>query len=303
MPPVDLDPTTDFIAGTIAGIAGLLIAHPFDTVKVRLQHPDLSSRYHSVSHAFATIIKEERFSGLFKGIASPLATCGFMNGLVFAAYKFFLKAQMPDDSIPSLTQVAIAGSCCGVVMSLFSAPIELIKIRQQNMLESGLGSVSASKLIHTIHQENGLKGLFRGLTATALRDIGYGAYFFGYEATSRFLTTPPAIDGGQGSIPLWVLFVSGGVAGVLGWLPTFPMDVVKTRMQSTETAETRSIMRSEVTTGDNPYRTTISTIQHSYRTGGAGVFFRGLSPTMLRAIPVNMATFAVYETVAGMLSP
>lgn len=72
------------------GIVGLLIAHPFDTgmfghefrsaaalpdceiVKVRLQNPDLSSRYHSVSHAFATIIREERFSGLYKGIASPL---------------------------------------------------------------------------------------------------------------------------------------------------------------------------------------------------------------------------------------
>jgi solute carrier family 25 carnitine/acylcarnitine transporter 20/29 len=41
-----------------------------------------------------------------------------MNGLIFAAYKFFLKAQMVDDgSIPSLTQVAIAGSCCGVAMS------------------------------------------------------------------------------------------------------------------------------------------------------------------------------------------
>lgn len=234
-----------------------------------------------------------------------------MNGLIFASYKFFLKAQMVDDSIPSLTQVAIAGSCCGIAMSIFSAPVELIKIRQQNMLESGLGSVSASKLIYTIHQEHGIKGLFRGLTATALRDFGYGAYFLGYEAASRYLTTPsPGLNGStslsdssQGSIPLWVLFVSGGVAGVLGWLPTFPMDVVKTRMQSTETAEARSIMRSGVTTGDNPYRTTISTIRHSYRTGGVGVFFHGLSPTMLRAVPVNMATFAVYETVAGILSP
>ncbi|KAG1857359.1 mitochondrial carrier domain-containing protein [Suillus subalutaceus] len=309
--PVDHDPTTDFIAGTTAGIVGLLIAHPFDTVKVRLQNPDLSSRYHSVSHAFATIIREERFSGLYKGIASPLATCAFMNGLVFASYKFFLKAQMVDGSIPSLTEVAIAGSCCGVAMSIFATPIELIKIRQQNMLESGLGSVSASKLIYTIHREHGLKGLFRGLTATAFRDLGYGAYFFGYEASSRYLTSlSPGLNGStslsdssQRSIPLWMLFISGGVAGVVGWLPTFPMDVVKTRMQSTETPGARSIMRPEVTTGDNPYRTTISTIQHSYRTGGAGGFLRGLSPTMLRAIPVNMATFAVYETVVGILSP
>ncbi|KAG2143836.1 mitochondrial carrier domain-containing protein [Suillus bovinus] len=181
------------------------------------------------------------------------------------------------------------------------------------MLESGLGSISVSKLIYTIHREHGLKGLFRGLTATALRDVGYGAYFLGYEATSRYLTAPSLrlndstslSDSSQGSIPLWVLFVSGGVAGVLGWLPTFPMDVVKTRMQSTEIVEARNIMRSKVTTGDhdNPYRTIISTIQHSYRTGGAAGFFRGLSPTMLRAIPVNMATFAVYETVAGILSP
>ncbi|KAG0698182.1 carnitine/acyl carnitine carrier [Suillus ampliporus] len=307
----DLDPTTDFIAGTIAGIVGLLIAHPFDTVKVRLQNPDLSSKYHSVSHAFATIIREERFSGLYKGIASPLATCAFMNGLIFASYKFFLKAQVMDDSIPSLTQVAIAGSCCGVAMSLFTAPIELIKIRQQNMLESGLGSVSATKLVSTIHRKHGLKGLFRGFTATALREIGYGAYFFGYEATSRYLTTPSSglngssslLDSSQAeSIPLWVLLVSGGVAGVIGWLPTFPMDVVKTRMQSTEAGEVRSIMLSETTTVDNPYRTTMSTIRHSYRTDGVGVFVRGLSPTLLRAIPVNMATFAVYETVAGLLS-
>lgn len=234
-----------------------------------------------------------------------------MNGLVFASYKFFLKAQMVDGSTPSLTEVAIAGSCCGVAMSFFATPIELIKIRQQNMLESGLGSVSVSKLIYTIHREHGLKGLFRGLTATAFRDLGYGAYFFGYEAASRYLTSlSPGLhgstslsDSSQRSIPLWMLFVSGGVAGVLGWLPTFPMDVVKTRMQSTETPGARGIMRSEVTTGDNPYRTTISTIQHSYRTGGAGGFFRGLSPTMLRAIPVNMATFAVYETVVGILSP
>ncbi|OAX34897.1 mitochondrial carrier [Rhizopogon vinicolor AM-OR11-026] len=294
----DLDPTVDFIAGTVSGIAGLLIAHPFDTVKVRLQNPDLSSKYHSVSHAFATIIREERFIGLYKGIASPLATCALLNGLIFASYKFFLKMQVTDDVIPSLTQVAIAGSCCGVVTSFLSAPIELIKTRQQNMLESGLGSVSAIKLASTIYRKHGLKGLYRGFTATALRDTGYGAYFLGYEATSRYLTASSSLllDPSQTeSLPLWVLFVSGGVAGVVGWLPTFPLDVVKTRMQSTEA---QNAIQSEI----EPYRTTISTIRHSYQTSGFRVFFRGLSPTLMRAIPVNMAIFAVYETVARILS-
>lgn len=106
-----------------------------------------------------------------------------------------------------------------------------------------------------------------------------------YEAAARYLTAPPSfglnnssllLDSSHaGSPPLWVLLVSGGVAGVVGWLPTFPLDVVKTRMQSTEA---RSTIQSEI----NPYRTTISTIRHSYGTSGFRVFFRGLSPTLLR---------------------
>ena len=50
------------------------------------------------------------------------------------------------------------------------------------MLESGLGSVSASKLVSMIYQEHGLKGLYCGFTATALCEFGYGAYFLGVSA-------------------------------------------------------------------------------------------------------------------------
>lgn len=174
------------------------------------------------------------------------------------------------------------------------------------MLESGLGSVSAGKLVSIIYREHGLKGLYRGFTATALRDAGYGAYFLGvstltaympwltsagkYEAASRCLTSPSFWNGSSSlldSPSLWVLFISGGVAGVVGWLSTFPLDVVKTRMQSTEA---RSATRLQI----NPYRTTISTIRHSYHTSGFNVFFRGLSPTLMRW--VGNATMSSYNT-------
>ena len=71
------------------GIAGLIVGHPFDTskhqnfspwssfhwknaVKVRFQSPTIAGKYSSTFHAFASIIHEERFAGLFKGITSPL---------------------------------------------------------------------------------------------------------------------------------------------------------------------------------------------------------------------------------------
>lgn len=42
------------------------------TVKVRFQDPNTSARYSGTFSALSTIIKEERFSGLYKGIMSPM---------------------------------------------------------------------------------------------------------------------------------------------------------------------------------------------------------------------------------------
>jgi solute carrier family 25 carnitine/acylcarnitine transporter 20/29 len=57
------------------------------------------------------------------------------------------------------------------------------------MLESGLGNLSARKLLSNIYREHGLKGLYRGFTATALRDIGYGAYFLGVRTFTAYNIT------------------------------------------------------------------------------------------------------------------
>ena len=85
------------------------------------------------------------------------------------------------------------------------------------------------------------------------------------------------------------LLVAGGVAGVMGWLVTFPFDVVKTRVQSTEWTpinlhEREPLLDSRGSVGskDSPFRTTLSTILNSYRTEGVSVFYRGLAPTLIR---------------------
>ena len=66
------------------------------------------------------------------------------------------------------------------------------------------------------------------------------------------------------------LMIAGSLAGVIGWAATFGFDVVKTRMQG--------VRRDEA----GPYRTTVGAIYHCWRTEGYRVFFRGLSPTLIR---------------------
>ncbi|KAK0442419.1 hypothetical protein EV421DRAFT_1904199 [Armillaria borealis] len=82
MSEVGLDPLLDFFAGTISGIAGLVVGYPFDTGNLTW-NPEMTGKYRSTMHALATIIKEERFIGMYKGITSPLTNAALMNGLVF----------------------------------------------------------------------------------------------------------------------------------------------------------------------------------------------------------------------------
>ncbi|KAF9012871.1 mitochondrial carrier [Hymenopellis radicata] len=306
---VELNPAIDFLAGTISGIAGLVVGYPFDTVKVRFQDPTMRGKYSSTMNALGTIIKEERFIGLYKGITSPLATTALMNGLVFASYRFLMKIQLDNGNcIPTLTQIALAGAGSGIISSIITTPTELIKIRQQQLLTPSSTRDVAMSIIRT----HGIRGMYRGMPVTALRDCGYGAYFWAYEATCRYFTTPtleaPAdeiqlllkeVDGEMRSVPGWaVMMLAGGLAGIAGWMTTFPLDVVKTRMQG----HSPDIPTSITPLLSRPYKTIWSTIVHSYKTEGVGVFFRGLAPTLIRAIPVNIATFATFEAVVHAVS-
>lgn len=205
--------------------------------------------------------------------------------------------------------------------------MELVKIHQQSLISTpGSKPIPTSQVALRIFRQHGLKGLYRGMTATGFRDLGYGSYFAAYEATLRFFppsypdphdqTSLSAIAESEVATHSWgTLLLAGGLAGVAGWLATFPFDVVKTRVQS-----------SFDTSLENPYRNTWSTIVTSYKDEGIRVFFRGLAPTLIRwavvfvnklniihqltlisftnsrAVPVNMVTFGTFEAIVHAFS-
>ena len=91
----------------------------------------------------------------------------------------------------------------------------------------------------------------------------------------------------------WVPLVAGAAAGVLGWIATFPFDVLKTRLQ----AGTSTGADADVGLG-----TSWRTARRMYEESGGRVFLRGLVPTLVRAVPVNVAVFGTFEGVVWAFS-
>lgn len=96
------------------------------------------------------------------------------------------------------------------------------------------------------------------------------------------------------SCRLWAPLLAGGAAGVLGWIATFPFDVLKTRLQ----AGTISTADAFAGLDTSSWRTA----RKMYAESGGRVFWRGLVPTLMRAIPVNMAVFGTFEGVVWTFS-
>jgi solute carrier family 25 carnitine/acylcarnitine transporter 20/29 len=61
----------NLVAGTTAGLAGCLVGHPFDTLKVRLQtQPVDKPVYRGLVDCFMKTMKWEGFGGLYQGVGT-----------------------------------------------------------------------------------------------------------------------------------------------------------------------------------------------------------------------------------------
>lgn len=106
----------DLTAGTFAGVAQLLVGHPFDTIKVKLQSqpaplPGQPPKYSGAIDAVKQTLAAEGPKGLYKGMGAPLATVAVFNAVLFTA-RGQMEALLRDSPGAHLTvgQQMIAGA-------------------------------------------------------------------------------------------------------------------------------------------------------------------------------------------------
>ena len=292
--------SADFWAGYISGAAGIIIGNPLDLIKVRLQAgtsitPNVPSSY---TNQFTGA------SSLIRGATAPILGYGALNALLFVTYN--RTTALLNGSVaapPSLLTVWTAGAVGGLATWVVSTPSELVKCRTQ-VSNSG----SSLRIAQEILRTEGVRGLYFGGVVTALRDsIGYGFYFWSYEWSTRLMASKTGETGSAGEEAAKVL-LCGGLAGVVTWASIFPLDVIKTRVQTQllHTSENAPLINAgdpAISTGQQPRIGAVEMARKTYRSEGVAVFFRGLTVCSVRAFIVNAAQWAVYEWTMKALGP
>jgi len=218
-----------------------------DIIKARLQTG-------TSSYTFGTPL------ATLRGAAPPLLTYGALNAVLFSAY---------NRSIPYLSETPLgifaAGAISGLATFTISAPTEVVKCRAQLSAHHKSSASVAMELVRA----HGIRGLYLGGAVTALRDsIGYGAYFAAYEAVK------PAFEEPDGQL---AILVAGGIAGVATWASIYPLDVVKTRVQ-TQVLEAGAAEGSRLLAGGAWHGGfgARKCVRMAWRNGGMKAFFDGI---------------------------
>ncbi|KAG1466821.1 hypothetical protein G6F56_004616 [Rhizopus delemar] len=303
----------DLFFGSVAGMVGKFAEYPFDTIKVRLQTQPLDQPHFSGPwDCFKSTIKQEGFKGLFTGLSSPLVGSMIENAALFVGYRQIQRVireystsqeelekqrNIPDEDLPPLkiNQLITAGAASGALASIILTPVELIKCKLQ--VQVGAAAVASSyqqftgpfHVIQHVIRSHGITGFYRGFLATLLRETGGGAFWFGtYEfVCAQFVkkrqaeTNKPFLKKDLSPVEL---MIGGGLGGMAYNASLFPVDVIKSQMQTDE-----QLMSAK------GQRTFCQTAKDIYSAGGYKAFYRGCGITVARSAPTSAIIFLTYE--------
>lgn len=271
----------DILAGTAGGIAQVLVGQPFDTTKVRIQ---TSPTPVSATQVIKRLLKNEGIMAFYKGTLTPLVGAGACVSIQFGVNEsmkrlFHKYSSQPQETL-TLPQYYICGLVSGLTNAFLASPIEHVRIRLQTQTGSGANAEFKGPL-DTIRKLRSHKQLMRGLTPTLLREgQGCGAYFLVYEALVAH-----EIETGikRTEIPAWKLCSFGALSGTALWLTVYPLDVIKSVIQTDNLKNPKS------------GKSMMQVAKLLFAKEGWKGFFKGFGPTMMRAAPANAATFATFE--------
>ncbi|KAI9145494.1 mitochondrial substrate carrier family protein ucpB-like protein [Paraphysoderma sedebokerense] len=285
--------------GMACSIAGAL-TNPLDVIKVRIQVQrqigGLSTNllYTTFSQTAKRIFVEE---GL-RGIYLPGLTASVLREISYSSIRFGLYSHvktlygMTPGQDPGLLTKLAAGMTTGAIGSCLANPTDLVKIRQQaeaglvdrnGVYTTGLHKGMKRSYNNTFHafyeigRLEGLKGLYKGVEATAARAALLTAgQMASYDHSKHLLKKYNIMNEG---IPLHIS--SSVIAGLCAATMAAPADLIKSRVMGDKARA--------------QYSGVVDCIYKTLRYEGVRTFFKGWLPSYLRIAPHFIISLPLFE--------
>lgn len=236
-------------------------------------------------------MKNEGPFAFYKGTLTPLIGIGACVSVQFGGFHYarrlFEESNLHNRAPGSPTtltygQYYAAGAFAGLTNSVLSGPIEHVRIRLQTQ-PHGADRLYSGPLdcIKKLSAQGGVfNGLYRGQAVTLWREAqAYGVWFLTFEYLMNLDMKRNNVERSQISSPKVAFY--GGLAGEALWIASYPFDVIKSKMQTDGFGK------------DMKYKNMRDCFAQTFRKEGMRGFWKGIGPTLARAMPVSAGTFAV----------
>ncbi|KAJ0258698.1 Peroxisomal nicotinamide adenine dinucleotide carrier [Hirschfeldia incana] len=308
------------LAGAGGGIIAQLLTYPLQTVNTRQQtERDLKREKKKKLGTFqhmCQVVKQEGWGRLYGGLAPSVVGTAASQGVYYYFYQVFRnqveaaalkqkKKGLGDGSVGMFSSLLVA-ALAGSVNVLMTNPIWVIVTRMQThkKMPKGLQTVpeppsadvealvpveprpyGTFNTIREIYDEAGVTGFWKGVVPTLIMVCNPAMQFMLYETMLSKLKKKRALKGTT-NVTALETFLLGAVAKLGATVTTYPLLVVKSRLQA-----------KQVTTGDKRqhYKGTLDAILKMIRYEGLHGFYKGMSTKIVQSVFAAAVLFMIKE--------
>lgn len=218
-------------SGALAGAVAKTAVAPLDRTKIIFQ---VSSARFSAKEAYRLIYRtylKDGFFSLWRGNSATMVRVIPYAAIQFCAHEQYKRLLggyygFQGRALPPV-QRFLAGSMAGTTAAMLTYPLDMVRARMAVTPKE-----MYSNILHVfvrISREEGLKTLYRGFTPTLLGVVPYaGLSFFTYETLKKL----HAEHSGRTQPYSYERLAFGACAGLIGQSASYPLDVVRRRMQT-----------------------------------------------------------------------
>lgn len=275
---------TSLVAGAVAGALAKTTIAPLDRTKINFQ---VANKRYSTKAAFKFVIKsyqQEGFFALWRGNSATMARIMPYAAVQFTSHEQWKRILHVDTGVSKKNEKQrrfLAGSLAGITSQSLTYPLDLARARMAVTQKQTYNSIS--EVFAKTWRTEGPLALYRGYTPTILGVIPYaGVSFFTYGTLQNWILAE------YGATNALTNLICGALAGMLGQTSSYPLDIVRRRMQT-----------SNVTGGH--YKSIIGTLHSVLREEGFHGIFKGLSMNWVKGPIAVGISFATYDHIRDSL--